>query len=145
MNKTADDKTNKIRPLKGVETKHKLDSAPKARVPSPTNAKKKETARQRPKKQPRYQVGKDETLGVIQDQRSGQTFYISLIDNFTYKGKEYAVMYNYRAEDNVDSMPEISIMRTYRDQAKQYFTSIRDKKELDMIFDIFYDRFQQSI
>lgn len=87
----------------------------------------------------------DEMLGIIVDERSGQTFYISSIDNFVYKGKEYAVMYHYRVEDGVDSMPEMVIMRSYRDKDKQYFTSIRDKHELNTIFDVFYDRFQQLV
>lgn len=87
----------------------------------------------------------DEMLGIIVEERSGQTFYISLIDNFIYKGKEYAVMYHYRVEDGVDSLPEIVIMHSYRDKDKQYFTSIRDKSELDTVFDVFYDRFQQSV
>lgn len=87
----------------------------------------------------------DEMLGIIVDQRSGQTYYISLIDNFTYKSREYAVMYNYRIEDGNIGVPEILIMRSYRDQDKQYFTSIRNQEELDKVFDIFYDRFQQSV
>ncbi|HHU53656.1 MAG TPA: DUF1292 domain-containing protein [Clostridiaceae bacterium] len=87
----------------------------------------------------------DEILGIIVDERSGQTFYISLIDNFIYKGKEYAVMYHYRVEDGINSMPEMIIMRSYRDKDKQYFTSIRDKHELNTIFDVFYDRFQQLV
>ena len=86
----------------------------------------------------------DEMLGIIVEERSGQTFYISLIDNFVYKRKEYAVMYHYRVEDGVDSVPEMIIMRSYRDKDKQYFTSIRDKDELNTVFDVFYDRFQQS-
>ncbi|NLM19677.1 MAG: DUF1292 domain-containing protein [Clostridiaceae bacterium] len=87
----------------------------------------------------------DEILGIIVEERSGQTFYISLIDNFVYKRKEYAVMYHHRIEDGVGSLPEMIIMRSYRDKDKQYFTSIRDKNELNTIFEVFYDRFQQSV
>ncbi|NLJ71196.1 MAG: DUF1292 domain-containing protein [Clostridiaceae bacterium] len=101
--------------------------------------------RKRPVKKSADDSLSDEILGIIVEERSGQAFYISLIDNFVYKGKEYAVMYHYRVEDGIDSVPEMVIMRSYRDKDKQYFTSIRDKNELNTVFDVFYDRFQQSV
>lgn len=87
----------------------------------------------------------DEILGVIVDQRNGQSYYISLIDNFTYKNQEYAVMYNYQMEKGKLGLPEMLIMRSYRADDKQYFTSINNEEEINTVFDIFYDRFQQSI
>lgn len=92
----------------------------------------------------RKKAAEDEVLAVIEDQRNGHTFYVSIIDNFRYRGTDYAVMYNYRAEEYQKTMPEIIIMRSYRDSEKQFFTSIRDKSELDAVFDVFYERFQQS-
>lgn len=147
-----------FRPLQAVElekqsqttsersvARKKTIKSQKSKQQAPIRKKRKSSAGQKQKKfKDKKRMASDEALAVIQDQRNGQTFYISLIDNFTFKGREYTVMYNYRAEDYAKSMPEILIMRTYRDNDKQYFTSIRDKSELDMIFNIFYDRFQQS-
>ncbi len=90
-------------------------------------------------------IADDEVLGVIRDQRNGYTYYVSVIDNFQYNGVNYVVMYNYKGEDYDKIVPEILIMRSYRDHDKQYFTSIHDRKEMDIVFDVFYDRFQQSI
>lgn len=93
----------------------------------------------------RQKAAEDEVLAAIVDQRNGHTYYVSIIDNFKFKGIDYAVMYNYRAENYENTMPEILIMRTFRDHNEQFFSSIRDKKELDMIFDVFYNRYQESI
>lgn len=90
-------------------------------------------------------IADDEVLAVIRDMRSGSTYYVSVIDNFQFNGVNYAVMYNYKGEDYDKLVPEILIMRSYRDQDKQFFTSVHDKKEMDTIFDVFYDRFQQSM
>lgn len=93
----------------------------------------------------RRKAAEDEVLAVIVDQRNGHTYYVSIIDNFKYKGIDYAVMYNYRAEDYERTMPEILIMRAFREHNEQYFSSIRDSKELNTIFDVFYNRYQESI
>ncbi len=90
-------------------------------------------------------IADDEVLAVIRDMRSGSTYYVSVIDNFQFNGVNYAVMYNYKGEDYDKIEPEILIMKSYRDRDKQFFTSVHDKKEMDTIFDVFYDRFQQSI
>lgn len=145
------------KPLKGVEAqvdnkrsnftdqspaKSNLSSGRMKQRPSPKHKSRINKAKNQQRQVEDYP---DEMLGIIVDQRSGQTYYISLIDNFTYKSREYAVMYNYRIEDGNIGVPEILIMRSYRDQDKQYFTSIRNQEELDKVFDIFYDRFQQSV
>ncbi len=132
--------------LSGIKRVNHTSVQKPARVRSQANQR--ERSRIKPQNdalQRQIKAAEDEVLAVIVDQRNGYTFYVSIIDNFRYKGIEYAVMYNYRAEDFQRSMPEILIMRTYRDAEKQYFTSIRDQKELDMIFDVFYERFQQSL
>ncbi|NLJ94884.1 MAG: DUF1292 domain-containing protein [Clostridiaceae bacterium] len=100
-----------------------------------------------PKKQLRKfsKAPSDEVLGVLLDQKTGNIFYVSRIDNFRYNGIDYAIMYNYQAGQKTGSKPEIVIMRTYRDGEKQYFTSIRNKTELNTIFEIFYSRFEQSL
>ena len=77
-------------------------------------------------------ASEDEVLAVLLDKRSGQEYYVSIIDNFQHKGRDYAVMYNYEPDDGTHANPEIVIMRAYRDEmGTQFFASIKNRKELD--------------
>lgn len=124
------------------EQKRKLSSVKRVPVSHVTN--KSRPVSGKPAKKPK-KTQDDEVLAVIRDQRNGYTYYVSVIDNFQYNGISYVVMYNYKGQDFDKVVPEILIMRSYRDRHKQYFTSIHDKKEMDLVFDVFYDRFRQSI
>lgn len=85
-------------------------------------------------------------LAVLADQKNGKEYYISLMDTFTFEENEYTVMYNYEPDDGNHGEPEIVIMRSYRDaDGEQYFTSIRDEKELEIVFELFYERFSREM
>lgn len=147
---TPDDKTNlgrsnKARPQ--IESVRNNPNNPK-KAPRPTQLNPGATKNKTSKKEHLKQFKKapsDEVLGVLLDQKTGNQFYVSLIDNFRYNGIDYAIMYNYQAGQMIGSKPEILIMRIYHDGKKQYFTSIRDKTELNTIFEVFYSRFEQSL
>ncbi|MDO5733630.1 MAG: DUF1292 domain-containing protein [Eubacteriales bacterium] len=87
-------------------------------------------------------TGGDDALAVLVDENSGREYYVSLMDSFDFQGQEYTVIYNYEPEDGRSKAPEIVLMRSYRQaDGTRYFSSIRKKKELEMVFEIFYERF----
>lgn len=87
----------------------------------------------------------DDVLAVITDVDSGREYYMSFIDSFQLNGKDYVVMYNYEPDDGNHGDPEIAIMRSERHTTgEQYFKSIRNKKELEAAFDMFYRRFEHG-
>lgn len=87
----------------------------------------------------------DEVLAVLSDQESGREAYVSLIDRFTYRAREYSVMYHYRPDDKRRLDPQLVIMRSYRNRdGEEYFTSIRRQQELEIVFEIFYERFRTA-
>ncbi|HHU04431.1 MAG: DUF1292 domain-containing protein [Saccharofermentanales bacterium] len=88
----------------------------------------------------------DDVLAVLIDERSGREYYVSMLDNFPYKGRAYSVMYNYEPDDGFRRDPEIIIMRSWRDDnGEQLFSSIRDRRELDAVFEVFFDRYAESL
>ena len=88
----------------------------------------------------------DDVLAVLIDERSGREYYVSMLDSFPYKGRSYSVMYNYEPDDGYRRDPEIVIMRSWRDdKGEQLFSSIRDRKELDAVFEVFFSRYAESI
>ncbi|NLC25383.1 MAG: DUF1292 domain-containing protein [Fastidiosipila sp.] len=88
----------------------------------------------------------DDVLAILSDERSGREYYVSMLDNFPYKGRVYSVMYNYEPDDGKHRDPEIVIMRSWRDDSgEQLFSSIRDRKELDAVFEVFFSRYLESI
>lgn len=87
----------------------------------------------------------DEALAVLTDQDSGRQYCVDFIDSFEIGGREYSVMYNYRPDQARAGGPEIIVMRAYRAaDGTRYFTSIRNKKELEIAFEFFYERFRRA-
>lgn len=84
----------------------------------------------------------DNLLAVITDESNGQEYYVSVVDVFEFRKQEYCVMYHYRPEASSRHEPEIVLMRSYRDaDGSRYFCSIRSRKELDLVFELFYQRY----
>jgi len=87
----------------------------------------------------------DDALAVLRDASNGKEYFLSIIDSFSLSGRDYIVMYNYEPDDGNHSDPELVIMRTeYAQTGEQYFFSIKDKHELDKVFDLFMSRFSSS-
>ena len=88
----------------------------------------------------------DQVLAILVDERNGREYYVSIIDVFTLDGRTYSVMYNYEPDDGTRSDPEIVIMRSWRDDSgEQAFSSITSRKELNRVFDFFFERYTDSI
>ena len=85
---------------------------------------------------------KDNVLAVLTDTANGAEYYVSIIDVFEFKKREYSVMYHYRPEQ-ATTPPEIVVMRSYRgEDGNRYFTSIRRPKELELVFELFSERYR---
>ena len=90
-------------------------------------------------------IRKDDALAVLRDVSNGKEYYLSIIDSFSVRNKEYVVMYNYEPDDGNHSAPEFVIMRSeYSDRGSQCFYSITDGRELDMAYEIFAQRFEAN-
>ncbi len=88
----------------------------------------------------------DQVLAILVDERNGREYYVSIIDVFTLDGTTYSVMYNYEPDDGTRADPEIVIMRSWRDESgEQAFSSITSRKELNRVFDFFFERYTDSI
>ncbi len=104
------------------------------------------SAMARPKQNIKLRQKGNEVMAIITDERNGKEYYVALMDSFIYGGREYSVMYNYEPDSSEHVDPEIVIMRTYRDtNGDQYFTSVRDKTEMSIVFEIFYERYIRSM
>ncbi len=90
-------------------------------------------------------ASQDDILAVIADIDSGHEYYMAFVDEFKFDGNEYVVMYNYEPDDGQHADPELIIMRSQRHvDGEQYFLSIKNRKELDAAFNIFFQRFEES-
>jgi len=90
-------------------------------------------------------ASQEDLLAVLTDIDNGHEYYMSIIDSFQLKNREYAVMYNYEPDDGSHAEPEIAILRAERHaNGEQYFLSIKNRQELEDAFDLFYKRFEES-
>ncbi|MDD2578521.1 MAG: DUF1292 domain-containing protein [Eubacteriales bacterium] len=90
-------------------------------------------------------VSQDDVLAVIADIDNGHEYYMSFVDAFKMNDHDYVVMYNYEPDDGRHEDPEIIILRSERHiDGEQYFLSIKNRKELDAAFDMFFQRFEES-
>ncbi len=87
----------------------------------------------------------NDDLIVIRDTSNGKYYYLSVVDNFFMEKHEYVVMYNYEPDDGNHRKPELVIMQTkFTDKGEQLFYSIKDRTELNDVFDAFIKRFYES-
>lgn len=93
----------------------------------------------------RRKTGEKDELIVIKDVSTNKDYYLSMVDDFFYKEKEYIVTYNYAPDDGNHDNPELVIMETkFNDKGDQIFLSIRDKQELEEAFAVFMRRYYDS-
>jgi len=91
------------------------------------------------------QASQEDVLVVLADVDNGHEYYMSFIDCFQMKNREYAVMYNYEPDDGQHTEPEITILRSERHtNGEQFFMSIKNRQELDAAFDCFFKRVEES-
>lgn len=87
----------------------------------------------------------DNVLAVITDESNGREYYVSVIDVFEFRNREYSVMYHYQPDLRRKGEPEIVLMRSYRgEDGSRYFCSIRNPQELELVFELFFQRYQEA-
>ena len=93
----------------------------------------------------RKKTGAEDELIVIRDVSTNKDYFLSVIDDFFYKEKEYIVLYNYAPDNGNHENPELVIMQTkFNEKGDQIFISIRDKNELEVAFSLFMRRYYDS-
>jgi len=93
----------------------------------------------------RKKTGASDELIAIRDVSTNKDYYLSVVDDFFYKEKEYIVLYNYAPDNGNHDNPELVIMETkFNEKGDQIFISIRDKNELEVAFTLFMRRYYDS-
>ncbi|MBP5179941.1 MAG: DUF1292 domain-containing protein [Clostridiales bacterium] len=93
----------------------------------------------------RKKTGASDELIAIRDVSTNKDYYLSVVDDFFYKEKEYIVMTNYAPDNGNHDNPELVIMETkFNEKGDQIFISIRDKNELEVAFSVFMRRYYDS-
>ncbi len=93
----------------------------------------------------RKKTGASDELIAIRDVSTNKDYFLSVVDDFFYKEKEYIVMTNYAPDNGNHDNPELVIMETqFNEKGDQIFISIRDKNELEVAFSVFMRRYYDS-
>jgi len=111
-----------------------------------TNATKKKHNDVLPAPQTDKQNGvKDEEVAVITDMQNGAEYYMFQIDFFQIDKKSYTVMVPYEPDRSKRKEAEVVILGSQiAKNGDQLYIAIRDKKELEQAFDVFFKRFEES-
>ncbi|MBP8989063.1 MAG: DUF1292 domain-containing protein [Clostridia bacterium] len=90
-------------------------------------------------------ASQENVLAVLVDIDNGHEYYMSFIDAFQHNGREYVVMCPYEPDDGRHAEPELVILRSMRhEDGEQYFLSIKNRRELESVFNRFFRRFEAS-
>lgn len=88
----------------------------------------------------------DEEVAVIVDTQTGSEYYMFIIDFFKIEKKSYVVMTPYEPASVKSKDAQIIIMRlSTTKNGDELYISIKDKKELETAFDIFFKRYEESL
>ncbi len=96
--------------------------------------------------EPIPEVEDDVVLAVLEDLDNGHEYYLSIVDSFAVYGREYVAMSSYEPDDGTHRDPEFVLMRfDTGQQGEHYYQSIRNKKELELVFNVFYERYLRHL
>lgn len=87
----------------------------------------------------------EQDLMVLEDMDNGKEYFLHKLDSFRLLGRTYMCMASYEPETGSHTEPQLVIMRFTEENGQQYFESIRDRKELDTVFDAFYARMEENL
>ena len=91
-------------------------------------------------------IEEDEVLLVLEDLDNGQEYYLAFVDRFSVRGREYVAMSAYEPDDGSHRAPEFVLMRfDTGPQGEHYYQSIRSRRELDMVFERFFERYLRNL
>lgn len=87
----------------------------------------------------------EEEVAVIVDVQTKAEYYMFVVDSFKIDKRTYTVMIPYEPDRVRSRDAEVVILRSQiAKNGDQLYVSIRDKKELESAFEIFYKRFEES-
>ena len=88
---------------------------------------------------------KEEEVAVIVDVQTNAEYYMFVIDFFKIDKRSYVVMTPYEPDRVRSKNSELVILRSQvAKNGDQLYISIRNKKELESAFDVFFKRFEES-
>ena len=87
----------------------------------------------------------EEEVAVIVDVQSNAEYYMFIIDSFRIDRRSYTVMIPYEPASVQSKKSELVIMRSQvAKNGDQLYIAVRNKKELESAFDVFFERFEES-
>ncbi len=87
----------------------------------------------------------EEEVAVIVDVQSNAEYYMFIIDSFQIDQRAYTVMVPYEPASVQSKKSELVILRSQvAKSGDQIYIAIRNKKELERAFDVFFERFEES-
>lgn len=88
----------------------------------------------------------EDVLAVLEDIDNGNEYYVSIVDLFSVGNREYVAMSAYVPPAKHAPEPEFILMRfDTGEHGERYYQSIRNKKELEAVFDVFFNRYIQNL
>lgn len=94
----------------------------------------------------RTEASGDNLLAVLEDVDTGLEYYLDIVDQFRLNGREYVALIPYMDKRDPRD-PEFVLLRLLSGDGQNESTlyeSIRDKQELQAVFDYFFSRYEQS-
>lgn len=89
---------------------------------------------------------KSEPLLVIEDLDKRYDYYMSVVDRFPLGDRDYIILTSYEPDDGRHKAPDFVIMRVLLGtDGQQYYASIRDREELDLVFETFFERMRGDL
>lgn len=87
-----------------------------------------------------------DVLAVLEDIDNGNEYYVSIVDSFVVADREYVAMSAYEPPSKRAAEPEFILMRfDTGENGERYYQSIRNRRELDAVFDVFFSRYIRNL
>lgn len=87
-----------------------------------------------------------DVLAVLEDIDNGNEYYVSIVDSFSVADREYVAMSAYEPPSRRASEPEFILMRfDTGEHGERYYRSIRNKRELETVFEVFFSRYISNL
>lgn len=91
--------------------------------------------------------GEEETLAVLEDMDTGTEFYMDILETFELDGHRYVALFP-MADKRSAKTPSLVILRVIQGDGQPgqtLYESIRDRKELDRAFEVFFALYEKSL
>lgn len=91
--------------------------------------------------------GSPERLFVLQDLDTGMEFYLDMLDQFALDGRQYVAFFPMMDKRQTRS-PQLVLLRLIQgngEPGNTQYESIRNRKELQKVFDEFFLRYERSL